>query len=46
MDTHNLTDLIFGEHYHSELVKRSVSLLKFLYEKGRFTVAGIDRIWE
>ena len=46
MDSHNLIELIFGGHYHSELAKRSVDLLKFCYEKQRFGLTGMDKIWE
>ena len=46
MDSHNLIELIFGEQYHSELAKRSVDLLKFCYEKQRFGLTGMDKIWE
>lgn len=39
-------EIIFGDSIHSEVVKKSNSLLSFLYSVGKIQTNEIDIIWD
>ena len=42
----NVFDLIFGKYCHPELLKRSQSLLEFLYKNKHLSRERIDKVFE
>jgi len=42
---HKIVENLFGDSMHSELVKRSNDIFKFLAKKDRFTLEHIDLLW-
>ena len=39
-------DIIFGEHIHQVIVRKSKQLIIFLYEKGNLSYSKIIAMWE
>lgn len=46
MERVRIFDLIFGESLHSEVIKKSYSLINFLYNNGKIKEREIDIIWD
>jgi hypothetical protein len=46
MEKENIFNLIFGESLHTEVIKKSYSILEFLYKAGKITEKEFDIIWD
>lgn len=44
LNQNNVENFILGENFHSEIFKRSISLMKFLFENGS-GVKLLEKIW-
>ena len=46
MEKVNIFELVFGESLHSEVIKKSYTLINFLYKNGKIKEKEIDIIWD
>ncbi|CDW85633.1 ubiquitin carboxyl-terminal hydrolase family protein [Stylonychia lemnae] len=46
MDEQKIFDLVFGDSLHSEVIKKSYSLLQFLYQNNRIRQKELDKMWD
>ena len=46
LDKHRIFDIVFGDSLHSEVIKKSYTLLDFLYKNGRLQTKQFDKMWE
>jgi hypothetical protein len=45
-EQNKIFDIIFGDSLHSECIKKSYSILEFLYHNGRIQRREFDKMWE
>lgn len=46
LDSNRVFELVFGDSLHSEVIKKSYTLLDFLYSNGKITKRELDKMWE
>lgn len=46
LEGNRIFELVFGDSLHSEVIKKSYTLLDFLYTRGKLGKKEIDKMWE
>ena len=46
LEGNSIFELVFGYSLHSEVIKKSYTMVDFLYTNGKITKREIDKMWE